>query len=104
MVAAAFALSTLSFAAGVAGDLSLSDRTSGTRVVLRIPPELPPDAIRAAPLPPLVTSPAAEASPAPPQQRSQTIRIAPKPVREFADAGPKIDPDRAPKPEELLTA
>lgn len=44
-------LSTLSFAAGVAGDLSLADGpTSGARVVLRIPPEIPADAIRARPL------------------------------------------------------
>jgi len=48
----ALVLSTLSFAAGVAGDLSLADGpTSGTRVLLRIPPQLPPDTVRAAPLP-----------------------------------------------------
>jgi hypothetical protein len=36
VVAAALVLSTLSFAVGVAGDLSLADGpTSGTRVVLR---------------------------------------------------------------------
>jgi hypothetical protein len=56
-------LSTLSFAAGVAGDLSLADGpTSGTRVVLRIPPELPLDAVRAAPLP-IVSTPTADARP-----------------------------------------
>jgi hypothetical protein len=51
VVASAFVLSTLSFAAGVAGDLSLANGpTHGTRVVLRIPPELPADTVRAAPL------------------------------------------------------
>lgn len=47
----ALGLSTLSFAAGVAGDLSIIDPPrSGQRVVLRIPPEIPADAPRAAPL------------------------------------------------------
>jgi hypothetical protein len=51
VVASALVLSTLSFAAGVAGDLSLADGpTSGARVVLRIPPELPSDTVRARPL------------------------------------------------------
>lgn len=63
VVAAALVLSTLSFAAGVAGDLSLADPPNyGERVVLRLPPELPGDAVRAAPLPILSTG-AAEASP-----------------------------------------
>ncbi|MBL8545923.1 MAG: hypothetical protein JNL81_05625 [Hyphomonadaceae bacterium] len=44
-------MSTLSFAAGVAGDLSIMEQPrSGQRVVLRIPPEIPADAPRAAPL------------------------------------------------------
>lgn len=47
----AIGLSTLSFAAGVAGDLSITEPpTSGQRVVLRIPPEIPADAPRARPL------------------------------------------------------
>jgi hypothetical protein len=96
VVAAALVLSTLSFAAGVAGDLSLADRTSGERVVLRLPPELPPDAVRAAPLPPLVSTPSAEASPTPPP-RAAAIVPERKPLREIADTGPKLDPDRAPK-------
>jgi hypothetical protein len=61
VVAAALVLSTLSFAAGVAGDLSLADPPNfGERVVLRLPPEIPADAPRAAPLPRLVAM--AEAS------------------------------------------
>lgn len=47
----ALGLSTLSFAAGVAGDLSIIDPPrTGQRVVLRLPPEIPADAPRAAPL------------------------------------------------------
>jgi hypothetical protein len=57
IAAMAVCLSTLSFAAGVAGDLSIIDPPrSGQRVVLRIPPELPADAVRAAPLPPLIST------------------------------------------------
>lgn len=47
----ALGLSTLSFAAGVAGDLSIIDPPrSGQSVVLRIPPEIPADAPRAGPI------------------------------------------------------
>jgi hypothetical protein len=63
IAAVAVCLSTLSFAAGVAGDLSIIDPPrSGQRVVLRIPPEIPADAVRAAPLPPLLSTASAEAS------------------------------------------
>jgi len=48
--AAAFALSTLSFAAGVAGDLS-PPPASGTVVVLRLPPALPAPALAPEPAP-----------------------------------------------------
>lgn len=103
VVAAAFALSTLSFAAGVAGDLSLAtERTSGERVVLRLPPEIPADAVRAAPLPPLVSTPAAEARPMAP--RREPARIAPKPRSERASLEPKPDLDRAPKSEPVELA
>lgn len=62
IAAVAVCLSTLSFAAGVAGDLSIIDPPrSGQRVVLRIPPEIPEDAVRAAPLPPLLSTASAEA-------------------------------------------
>jgi hypothetical protein len=51
IAAVAVGLSTLSFAAGVAGDLSIIDPPrSGQSVVLRIPPEIPADAPRAGPL------------------------------------------------------
>lgn len=75
VAATALVLSTLSFAAGVAGDLSLADGpTSGARVVLRIPPELPPDTVRAAPLA-LLSTPAAEAREVRP--RVPTVRFEP---------------------------
>ncbi|MEZ5956907.1 MAG: hypothetical protein R3C27_06820 [Hyphomonadaceae bacterium] len=58
----ALALTTLSFAAGVAGDLSIIEPPrSGQRVVLRIPPEIPDDAPRARPL---LSTASAEATPA----------------------------------------
>ncbi len=51
IAAVAIGLSTLSFAAGVAGDLSILDQPqSGQSVVVRIPPEIPSDAPRARPL------------------------------------------------------
>jgi hypothetical protein len=57
----ALGLSTLSFAAGVAGDLSIIEPpTSGQRVVLRIPPEIPDDAPRAHPI---LSTASAEATP-----------------------------------------
>lgn len=66
VVAVAVALSTLSFAAGVAGDLSLADPPNfGERVVLRLPPELPVDSARAGPLPPVLSTASAEAAPLP---------------------------------------
>lgn len=75
VVSAAFVLSTLSFAAGVAGDLSLTEPPNhGTRVVLRIPPELPASTRRAAPLPPLLSTASAEASM--PRRDRRAIRLA----------------------------
>jgi hypothetical protein len=57
----ALGLSTLSFAAGVAGDLSIIDPPrSGQRVVLRLPPEIPADAPRAGPI---LSTATAEAAP-----------------------------------------
>lgn len=57
----ALGLSTLSFAAGVAGDLSIIDPPrTGQRVVLRLPPEIPADAPRAGPL---LSTATAEATP-----------------------------------------
>ena len=63
IAAVAVGLSTLSFAVGVAGDLSMTATPNyGERVVLRIPPELPDDTLRAAPLPPMLSTASAEAS------------------------------------------
>lgn len=74
IAAVAVCLSTLSFAAGVAGDLSIIDPPrSGQRVVLRIPPEIPADAVRAAPLPLLLSTASAEAST--PVRRSSRARL-----------------------------
>jgi hypothetical protein len=55
---------TLAFAASVAGDLARADARprSGSSVVVRIPPELPPDTPRARPLPPLNHGGEAEAA------------------------------------------
>jgi hypothetical protein len=100
VVATAFALSTLSFAAGVAGDLSMAEPPNhGTRVVLRIPPELPEDTPRAAPIA-LISTPAAEAREERPTVRRRFAYVAPaqKPPREQSLAAPpKEDPDLAPK-------
>lgn len=91
VVATALVLSTLSFAAGVAGDLSLADGPrSGARVVLRIPPELPPETPRAAPLP-LVTTASAEARP-----RLQPVRL------ERVDRVARIEPIEKPPHEQSL--
>jgi hypothetical protein len=93
VMAAAAVLSTLSFAAGVAGDLSLTaEQTSGTRVVLRIPPEIPDDAPRAAPIALLSTASAA-ARPMPvPRLRAESFERA-----EFAHA-PFVVPVAQSKP------
>jgi hypothetical protein len=103
VVAAALALSTLSFAAGVAGDLSLAEGpTHGTRVVLRIPPELPADTPRAAPIA-LISTPAAQAHetrPTPRRTARAFVQPLEKPPRaQVLSAEPKEDPDLAPKDE-----
>lgn len=77
VTALAVGLSTLSFAAGVAGDLSLADPPNyGQRVVLRLPPELPADSVRAAPL---LSTASAEAAITP--QRQRHVRFAPLTAR-----------------------
>ena len=99
IVGTAFALSTLSFAAGVAGDLSMAEPNHGVRVVVRIPPELPEDAPHAAPIA-LLSTPAAEAREERPAVRRPIAYVAPaqKPPREQSlAAAPKEDPDLAPK-------
>jgi hypothetical protein len=91
----ALGLSTLSFAAGVAGDLSIIDPPrTGQRVVLRIPPEIPADAIRAGPLPPLMST-ASAAEPvrfelaAASEQPSQTTKPQARLEVQLARAVPK---------------
>ena len=69
VVATALVLSTLSFAAGVAGDLS-DPPNYGERVVLRLPPAIPEDAPRAGPLQPLLVTASAEALPVHASQQS----------------------------------
>ncbi len=59
---AAIALSALSFVAGVAGDLS-RPANAGAAVTLRIPPPIPADAPRAAPLPLRTAAAAAAVTP-----------------------------------------
>lgn len=108
--AAALALCTLSFAAGIAGDLAEPPR-SGVRVVVRIPPELPEDAVRAGPIAQITTSTASAAVPhRPPRQlRVETpvvevddvILPIEKPRRSAARTDLKQDPDRAPKPADV---
>ena len=104
--AIALALCTLTFAAGVAGDLAEPAR-SGVRVVVRIPPELPQDTLRAGPIAGVMTSTASAAVPqrAPRQLRQEPVVEAEdvilpieKPRRAEARADVKHNPDRAPKP------
>ena len=108
VVGTALVLSTLSFAAGVAGDLSLADPPNfGQSVVLRLPPEIPADAPRAGPLPALVVV-AAAGEPTRPRRGQigfEAIRLEPltwEPARielvalteEMANFSAKPDPRR----------
>jgi hypothetical protein len=100
VLAVALAFTTLSFAAGIVGDLATPPpANSGTSVVLRLPP---PETARA--LTPIVRTEAAEA------RRYRVTRLsaryerpilaAEKPAHVAASEPkpePKIDPDRAPK-------
>jgi len=104
VVATAVVLSTLSFAAGIAGDLSMADPPNyGERVVLRLPPELPADTPRAAPLAPLIST--AAAAEIPRSTPARVVRPAPieplvkPPAQQAQPLEPKQNPDRAAKPE-----
>jgi len=108
VVASALVLSTLSFAAGVAGDLSLAAPPNyGARVVVRIPPEIPSSAPRAVPL---ISTSSAKALP-PAFHRVTARPEAARPVvtavalvkrhRDVMAEGPKPDLDHAPKTEEV---
>jgi hypothetical protein len=103
VIAAALVLSTLSFAAGIAGDLTMADPPNyGERVVLRLPPELPADAVRAGPLPSLIAT-AAAAAPRIAPVRARPAPITPRskpPIEQARPEAPKEDLDRAAKPDQ----
>jgi hypothetical protein len=107
IAAAAIVLTTLSFAAGVAGDLS-APPSSGERVVVRIPPERPAASPQAAPLQQLTPSASAAEVQRPPRQlrvepegapAPEAIRSIAKPAAAVTFSEAKPDLDRAPKPE-----
>ena len=109
---AALALCVLSFAAGIAGDLSIAAPTPPS-VILHLPPPIPANAVRAHPLPPLTTA-TARAEPAVahvrpvfhrthrPQFEQIVAREKPETIQAVGVA--KVDPDRAPKNDGLETA
>ena len=107
VAAVALVLTTLSFAAGVAGDLS-APPPAGERVVVRIPPERPAESPQAAPLAPLTQTASAAEIQRPPRQLRPEPERAPapppivaiaKPAQEWTFSEAKPDLDRAPKPE-----
>jgi len=109
---AALALSVLSFAAGIAGDLSIAAPTPPS-VILHLPPPISPNAVRAHPLPPLTTA-TARAEPAVAHvsrvfHRTRRLhleqivaRAKPETIQAVGIA--KIDSDRAPKDDGPETA
>ena len=108
---AALALCVLSFAAGIAGDLSIAAPTPPS-VILHLPPPIPVNAVRAHPLPPLTTA-TAHAAPAVAHVRVfhrtqplplEQIAAREKPETNQAVGVRKVDPDRAPKNDGLETA
>jgi hypothetical protein len=114
----ALALSILSFAAGIAGDLSIAAPPAPS-VIVHLPPPLaaPADAIRAHPLPPLALPPLATATAAArPTPAVIHVRAVPHRLRleeivaraklqtiQVVEAA-KVDPDRAPKDDSPETA
>ena len=89
VVIAALFLCALSFAAGVAGDLSLAQGPGPSAIVA-----IPPDAVRAHPLAPLPRTAMAEAAPI---RRLHAIRPQLKPHTPRGKGESKIEPDYAPK-------
>ena len=99
VIVIAFALCTLSFLAGVAGDLSLAAQTPPDRSFALA--HLPPDAVRAHPLAPLRTA-AAEARPVmrAGAAHAMTAALPEPPVKARAvivKAAPKAEPNPARK-------
>jgi len=88
IAAVALGLCTLSFAAGIAGDLA-QPPTSGVRVVVRIPPELPADTVRAGPIARVLHTPVAAA--ATPQRDPRQLQAVP----EAAKPAPLVKPASA---------
>jgi hypothetical protein len=113
---AAVALCALSFTAGVVGDLSrATPANAGVSVTLRLPPELPADTVRAAPLPPLIATASAQASemPQPRVRRAEPVVLVEEtilpPLKPRADRllhGPveKLNGERTPKAKRPKTA
>lgn len=92
VLVAALALSALSFAAGVVGDLARpAPANAGVSVTLRLPPQLPADTVRAAPLPSLVGTASAEAASAPVPASSELVSR-PEPVVETEEVIPVSKP------------
>lgn len=89
VILTAFALCALSFVAGVAGDLS-GPANAGQAVTLRIPPPIPADAPRAAPMRPLVATSTAVAA-----QPREVTRAAPEPLARAADESSREAKPRA---------
>lgn len=85
VILAAVAFTALSFAAGVAGDLTRPLPAHGESVVVRIPPPIPGDAPRAAPLPLVRTAAASAEAPRSPRQLVRTASV----VAELAVTEPK---------------
>ena len=109
----ALALSVLSFAAGIAGDLSIAAPPAPS-VIVHLPPPIavPADAIRAHPLSPLATI---TVRPAPAIAHVRSVhsvrqlrldqivaRVKPQTIQVVEAA--KVDPDRAPKDDSPDTA
>jgi hypothetical protein len=89
---AALALCALSFAAGVAGDLSLASQPAGPSASVTIPA----DAVRAGPLAALPRTATAEAAP-PLRRMVRALAPMEKPRAPRAKAEIKLDGDSAPK-------
>lgn len=83
---AAVAFTAFSFAVGVAGDLTRPEPAHGEAVVVRIPPAIPADAPRAAPLPLLRTASAAAETP---RRAPRQLAVAAAVVTESPGVEPK---------------
>jgi hypothetical protein len=94
VILAAFALSALSFVAGVAGDLSTPPANAGVAVTLRIPPPIPADAPRARPLPIIRTTAATAAVSATSARHMLPVSAPPALIEQSGPPAPKPRLDR----------